>query len=387
MGRFNDFNDNFDNREKDVALTDAMKRMVMASCNVRQVLESWGVQPVLKGNQWNGYCPDHVLHDGHKQHAPKWSMNAETGDCTCFTSAKHSNFIYVAKRLYQFSTIEETIEKLTNGAELVMPPPDFVVVNSNSDSVEEKRIEQLGKSIQNLKTIMSHRQMTAECLNYFANDGIERKTLDALGICAVTEGHYAGRAIIPFLDEQYEPCGFVAVNYMGKDWQVDRKYRELVKINDSVTRGQVEKQYKKTIYCNGFLSRHHLYGWYEALNGVRNPNEIVLVEGERDAIKLLQEGIMCVSIHGTSLKEEQRVMLKKMNPLVLYLGFDMDKAGAIANNKAYDCLCKELNEVYSLNFPNAQDGSIQDPKKFNGKEIQLFMQSAKNNGVSFREIR
>jgi len=388
MGRFNEFNDKFDQEQQgqqDIELTESVKRMVMSTCNVRQILESWGVQPTLRNNQWNGYCPDHVLHDGHRQHLPKWSMNAETGDCTCFTSGKHSNFVYVAKRLYKFDTIEETIEKLTNGAELTLPPPEFVIVQSNSDDAEERRIEQLDKSIENLKSIMSHRKMTDKCLEYFANDGIRKETLDALGVCAIESGYYAGRAIIPFLNENYEPCGFVAVNYMGKQWQVERKYNQLKKLDSSITIEEVERQYKKTIYCNGFLSRNHLYGYYEALDGIQNPDELVLVEGERDAMKLLQEGIMCVSIHGTSLKDEQRVMLKKINPTSLYLGFDMDKAGFVASDKAYNALFGEMQQIYVLNFPRDENGNARDPKRFCGSEMLALMKYAMKNNVSVKE--
>ena len=99
--------DNF----SDIELTDEIKRMVMSSCDVRGILESWNVRPVLiHGNQWKGYCPDHFIHDGHAQHLPKWFMSAETGDCMCFTSSKASNFIYVAKRMWRLNTIEETIK-------------------------------------------------------------------------------------------------------------------------------------------------------------------------------------------------------------------------------------------------------------------------------------
>ena len=43
----------------DIELTEELKRMVMSSCDVRSILESWGVHPILiHGNQWKGYCPD-----------------------------------------------------------------------------------------------------------------------------------------------------------------------------------------------------------------------------------------------------------------------------------------------------------------------------------------
>ena len=114
---------------------------------------------------------------------------------------------------------------------------------------------------------------------------------------------------------------------MGKEWWVKKQYDKMKKIDPDMTIESIEKNYRKTLYCPGFSSRNHLYGLYEVLNGDPNISDLVIVEGERDAMKLLQEGVDCVSVHGTSLKDEQKIMIKKLNPSHLYLGFDMDKPG------------------------------------------------------------
>lgn len=363
----------------DIELTDELKRMVMASCDVRGILESWNVRPMLiHGNQWKGYCPDHFLHDGHAQHLPKWFMSAENGDCMCFTSGKASNFVYVAKRMYRLPTIEETIKKLTNGEALVLPKPDFVMDESVEDSreeLEEKRKEELAKGIAMMQRLLSHGHVSDKCLEYFANDGITKDTVDFLGICSIEHGYLEGRAMIPFINSEHEICGYIAVNYMGEDWWVRRNYDKMHKIDSSVTEESVRRSYRKTLYCPGFQSRNHLYGQYEVLNGGDNLDELVIVEGERDAIKLLQEGINCVSIHGTSLKPEQKVMLKKMNPNRLFLGFDMDAAGCAATEKAVDALYGEIDNVDVVNFPDGKD-----PKKFKRDELLHFIEEAKESG-------
>lgn len=373
-------------QHEDVELTDELKRMVMASCDVRGILESWNVRPVLiRGNQWKGYCPDHFLHDGHAQHLPKWFMKAENGDCMCFTSGKASNFVYIAKRMYRLPTIEETIKKLTNGEALKLPKPDFILdetVESNREAIEIKRQEELEKGIAMMKRLLSRGHVSDECLAYFANDGITKDTVDFLGICSIEHGYLEGRAMIPFINSEHEICGYIAVNYMGEDWWVKRNYDKMHKVDSSVTEDAVRKSYRKTLYCPGFQSRNHLYGQYEVLNGGNDLDSLVLVEGERDAIKLLQEGIDCVSIHGTSLKPEQKTMLKKMNPKELYLGFDMDVAGCVATAKAVDALFGEIENIDVLNFPDGKD-----PKKFNREQLLKIMDEAYNAGNANYDAR
>ena len=89
-------------------------------------------------------------------------------------------------------------------------------------------------------------------------------------------------------------------------------------------------------------------------------------------IKMIQEGIPCVSVHGTIVKNEQIAMLRKMNPDITYLGFDMDDAGREACEKAYNQLSGELNRIYTLNFPDGKD-----PKKFNGQEMRKILDNSK----------
>lgn len=372
------------NTQLDIVLTEDIKRMVMNSCDVRSILESWDVHPVLvHGKQWKGYCPDHYLHDGHRQHLPKWFMSAENGDSMCFTSSKASNFIYIAKRMYKLSTLEETIKVLTNGEKLILPPPDFIV-NQEEEEIhikdeEEKEKERL-KGVNMVNRLLNNRHISDECLAYFNNDGITKDTLDFLGVCSIENGYLEGRAIIPFLDEKRQITGYVAVNYMGKEWWVKKQYDKMKKIDPDMTIESIEKNYRKTLYCPGFSSRNHLYGLYEVLNGDPNISDLVIVEGERDAMKLLQEGVDCVSVHGTSLKDEQKIMIKKLNPLRLYLGFDMDKPGDQAVLKAYNALVSQVEDVYVLNFKDDKD-----PKKFNGDEIKDLMKYTFNNKIRERK--
>jgi len=372
--------------ENDIELTDALKRSIMSSIDVASILESWNVQPVLRNNQWNGYCPDHFIHAGRISHAPKWTMNADTGDTTCFTGSFFSNIVYIAKRLYNLNNIKEAIDKLTNGGGVPYIPPDFILEEKRKERNEldeKKQEEKRITCIKKINRILLNKHINVDCLNYFHKSGITDETLDFLCVSSVEDGYYAGRAIIPFVNENREISGYVAVNYMGKEWMIERNINKWCKLNGESKREEAKeyftKNYRKTLYCPGFKTRDHLYGYYEVLNGERNLDRLVVVEGERDAMKLLQEGINCVSIHGTILKEEQRILIKKINPEKLFLGFDMDDAGNKATQTAFEKLSGEIEQCYVLNFPENKD-----PKEFNKNELENILNYAEKNKTQSR---
>ena len=379
-------NEHYQNTKKyqdDIVLTDEIKRAVMSKVDVKAILESWGVHPVYRNGQWNGYCPTHFIHDGHRQHAPKWSMSAETGDSTCFTSNKHENFIWIAKKLYRLDTLKETIDKLLGDNVLEIPMFGYVVEENNDFEKEQEELEKKRqKTLENQLNWLSEQihvgRVSDECMEYFSRDGITKETLDFFNITSIENGwwKYQGRAIIPFFKSQQELCGYIAVSYRSKEWQCENMANIAFRADNSHTLdeyyAEAWNKYKKVWYCPGFTSRNHLFGRYEAMGNFTRWDELMIVEGERDCIKMLQEGIPCVSVHGTIVKNEQIAMLRKMNPDITYLGFDMDDAGREACKKAYRQLSGELNRIFTLNFPDGKD-----PKKFNGQEIRKILDNSK----------
>lgn len=368
------------------ALTEEVKRAVVASIDVNGILQSWNVNPTLKDDQWWGYCPDHFIHAGRVSHAPKWTMNAETGDTFCFTGNFSSNIIYIAKRLYQLQTVDDAIDALTKGAGVPYIPPAFITesrLNENREEEEQKRKERLEKNLTAAMRVLSKPSLSDDCLQFFANDGITADTLKFLGVTSIEKGFYAGRAIIPFINEKRELCGFVAVNYMGKEWMVKNSVDKWCKLNGKKNIEEAieyfQKKYRKTLYCPGFSAAEHIYGFYEVLNGKTDLDSLMLVEGERDALKMLQEGIDCVSLHGTFIKNEQRIAIKKINPKKLLFGYDMDDAGNKATADAIKKFKGEVEQYFVLNFPEGKD-----PKKFTGEQMNEIIKNTIENRIVSR---
>jgi hypothetical protein len=119
------------------------------------------------------------------------------------------------------------------------------VINENArNNDEQKKQEELNKGIEMVNTLLKRRCLSDECIEYFANDGIKKDTLDFLGICSMEHGYLEGRAIIPFLNENREICGYIAVNYKGKEWWVKKNYDKMHKIDSQVKIETIEKSYK-----------------------------------------------------------------------------------------------------------------------------------------------
>lgn len=376
------------NRESDTTLNDDTKLAVMSSIDVRGVLERWGIEPELRGNQWIGRCPDHHIHAGRISNQRKWTMNADTGDTFCFTGNFGSNIVYIARRLYNLQSIDETIDHLTSGVGIPYIPPAFIINQqavSSQEEREQERLERLHKNLSSMRQILSRPRLNDACLAYFAKDAITKDTLEFLCVSSIERGFYDGRAVIPFLDAKRALCGFVAVDYMGKEWTVRSNVDRMCRINgrDNIKEfiKYCDKNYRKVLHCPGFKAAEHIYGYYEVLNGRTGLDELVVVEGERDAIKLLQEGINAVSLHGTFVKDEQRNMIKQINPDTLFLGFDMDEAGNDATEKAVRKFAGEVENCLVLNFPGGKD-----PKKFNYAELRQIIDVAVRHNVKSREI-
>jgi len=377
-------------QEKDRPVSRRMLQTLMDNIDFETTLMRLGIsaKPCNNNGEYCGYCPDHEMFKGVAPSDPKWYINAHTGLTYCQTESRGSNLIEIAKRLLGVSTNQEAFEKLLDGK-----PIEIKFVPKVSKEPEEKELpnqEKLKQSLEEVEPIFEKGIVSKECVEYFARDGITLDTINKYGITSCNYGRYKNRALVPFLDKNLDLVGYIAIDLLGKERWAEEHAKYHMGIDSSKTFEELYplflKKYKKTLYAPGFLSRQHLYGFYENLSFLETKHDyLVLVEGERDALKLIQEGIPCVSVHGTYIKEEQRLLLKTSGVLgqikELFLGFDMDKAGDEATVKAKEIFSKEIDEdkIYVLNFPEGKD-----PKKFCREELLAIIQNSRENNIHSR---
>lgn len=339
-------------------------------------------------DEYRGFCPDHGMFRGVPPSDPRWYVNSRSGLCYCQTEQRGSNLLEVARRLLGLETCREALEKLLDGRPVevrFVPRP-----TERPKPAEPPDREKLRQALAEVRPFFDNGTISPACAAYFERDGIRYDTLRKFGIVSCECGKYRNRALIPFRDRNREPAGFVAVDYLGREeWAKQHaRYRAAAGSADSfdmLYRFFLGK-YRKALYAPGFASRRHLYGFYEEPELLKYPpSGLVLVEGERDVLKLMQEGIPCVGVHGACIKAEQRLLLKESGVLPrlkkLFLGFDMDEAGNAATQAAYEMFSREMDSdrIIVLNFPDGKD-----PKKFRRQELLAIMRNAGERHIHSR---
>lgn len=356
---------------------------LMNQIDLQMTLKSLGVQTKrTRSGVLLGFCPDHYLYCGRTPDKPKCYF-FENGKTFCQTERRTSNIVSIAKNILGLQTQREALQKLLNGKQLIIVNQPKFAKQKKKQQDEQKKIQK-GKLLQRIKKILTQKSMPKEFLQYFAKDGITRQTLQRFNIYACEQGFYKNRAIIPFLNEKGQIIGFNAVDYLGKDKWIEENIKKFVCVNgqknltDQV-RKQIQKRYKKVMFCPGFSSGNHLYGYYENKSYLKGVDYLVLVQGERDCLKLMQQGIPCVALHGINLSKQQVLMIEKISNKEVFLGFDMDQAGNLGCKNAYVELNDKIDQVYVLNFDQGKD-----PKKFISSELLSFIQESRSGKIRSR---
>lgn len=356
---------------------------LMMQIDLPSLMDRLGIRylPNPKDGVYCGYCPDHHLRKGSEPDKPKWYISSFTGKTFCHTEGHVSNIVDIVRNLTGVEDLDVALDNILNGSEFRrISSLERRVTNvgsassRNEERLMKKRIT-LEESIKKMESFFNRLHRPSELYDYFAKDGITAETIDRFGIFYCDSEYYEGRAVIPFLNSSLDVCGFVAVDIFGKEAWIKRQCERYESIYGGIANDdfleQCDKRYRKALYAPGFSSDSHLYGLYEGGGVGSGVDYVLLVEGERDCLKMLQEGIPCLSIHGTHVSVNKAIKLKSFNVPII-LGFDMDEAGRQAQSKAGQFLINspyDIEEVFSVDFPDGKD-----PKKFSGSEMHKILE-------------
>ena len=104
-----------------------------------------------------------------------------------------------------------------------------------------------------------------------------------------------------------------------------------------------------------------------------NKDYLVLVEGPRDALKLLQNEVPALSILGSAWSEYKQDIVLSLEPKIVIIATDPDKAGNKARKKIRDGLSNNVDKIIHKRF---NEGS--DPADMSCKDIKLMKQKIEN---------
>ncbi len=159
---------------------------------------------------------------------------------------------------------------------------------------------------------------------YYIDRGFRAETLDEfdVGFCSEKNRPMSGRVVVPIYDEGY--------NYIGC---VGRS------INDHMS--------PKWLHSKGFR-KSSLYGLNVAAAHIQKSQTAVLVEGQGDVWRMHEGGIKnCVGIFGSSINDDQLLLLERSGALNIVILTDSDEAG----DKACDQIVKKCGRRFNYYRP------------------------------------
>lgn len=156
-----------------------------------------------------------------------------------------------------------------------------------------------------------------------------------LGLLRNNTPLFSGRIVFPITDQLGQPIGFSG-----------RKLQE----------SQYGPKYINTPETILFKKSNVLYGLDRSRKRIAKEKKALIVEGQIDALRLIQEGFtFTVAGQGTAFTEGQVKLLVDLGVETVYLGMDGDTAGREAAVKIGNMFQKEGIEVFVLRFAEAED--------------------------------
>ncbi len=142
------------------------------------------------------------------------------------------------------------------------------------------------------------------------------------------------------------------------------------RVMDKTSKGGTEMKYVNTPETILYHKRENLFGLHQANKHIREQDEIILVEGEFDAILAHQHGYkQTVAIKGSALTRDHLRLIKRLSKRITF-SLDMDKAGQEAIKRSIEEAEKFDFQMHVINLSGGKDPA--DIFKNNPKEFDKF---------------
>ena len=297
------------------------------SVNIVDIIKDY-IPLTNKGKNFFGVCPF------HEDHAPSMSVSSDKQIYRCFSCGAAGNVFTFVKEYENVSFLEAvsivakkagipftyTENKVSNISEsnqnlikILTDASKFYQNNLNSKDGEKalNYLRERNFKIEDIKEFEFGLALQNNNLyNFLHKKGYSDKDIENTSLIS-TEKHihdvFINRVMIPIHDLEGRVVGFTGRLYEKSD---NPKYINS-KESDVFKKGKI------------------LFNYHRAKNHVRNNHELIIVEGNMDALKLYAAGIKnVIALMGTALTTDQVDAIKKMRAKVILM-MDNDSAGKL----------------------------------------------------------
>ena len=332
-------------------ISDSLIENIRNKTNIVDVISSY-IPLNQKGKNFFGVCPF------HNDHSPSMSVSSEKQIYKCFSCGASGNvFTFVSE--YEGISFYEAVKQLANKVGIEID------INSKSVSKNEEYYEIMNlankfyqnnlmtKDGTNAREYLKNRNITGDIIkefniglsiqdNYMLTNLLNKKNINnnvlvKLGLTNKDGINYydvfKNRIMFPLEDLNGNIVGFSGRIYDGSN---TNKY-----LNTKET----------FLFKKGEL----LFNYHRAKNEIRLKNEVIIVEGFMDAIRVYQSGIKnVIALMGTSLTNDHINFIKKLRCKVI-LCLDNDNAGNDATYNVGKELTNNKIETFIIRLEHYKD--------------------------------
>ena len=298
-------------------VTDNEIEQIRKSANIIDIISSY-IPLTQKGKNYFGVCPF------HEDHSPSMSVSEEKQIYKCFSCGAAGNvFTFVSE--YENVKFLEAVKIVADKCGI----PFHGTITKERPKVNKEEYE-----------IMSL------ALKFYQNNLLKKRALDETVIKEFDLGLALGGNVSLnklLLSKKYSTDTLIKLGLVNEhDGYINDifKYRVMFPIHDLDGNvvgftGRIYENNDQAKYINSkesviFKKGQILFNYHRAKSEIKRKKEVILVEGNMDAIRMYSSGIKNVlALMGTSLTKEQVSIIKSLRANIILM-FDNDNAGEIA---------------------------------------------------------
>ncbi len=297
--------------------------------NIVDIISSY-VPLTQKGKNYFGVCPF------HEDHSPSMSVSSEKQIYKCFSCGAAGNVFTFVKEIENISFIE---------AVKIVAEKSGLIFNSYIKEDKKPKNNQEEYEIMSFALKFYQNNLnTKEGLKakeYLKNRSLKESVIKDFDLGLALGKDYALNKLL--LNKKYKIDTLLNLGLINRNGEYINdvfNYRIIFPIHDLEGNpigftGRIYEKNDQAKYINSkesaiFKKGQILFNYHRAKSEIKKQKEVIIVEGNMDAIRLYSEGIKnVVALMGTSLTKDQVNILKSLRSSVILM-LDNDNAGETA---------------------------------------------------------
>ena len=308
-----------------------------------------------RGRNYVGLCPF------HDEKTPSFSVSPEKQICHCFGCKKGGNVFQFLMEIENIS-FAESVKRLGK--------PLGVDISANESRVDDDDMQfiKMHEHVSDLfHHILMHTNEGSTALNYLLERGFSSELLkrEKIGL-APKMSTFTKNAILEkgFTEEAAYSAGLLSRNETNFSYYDRFVNRIMIPIKNhqnyivgftARSLDGSEPKYLNTPETKVFQKRHLMFNLSDARKSIRSQDEIILMEGHLDVLKVKSLNIEnIVGLMGTALSDENINLLNRLASNVTLM-FDGDGAGQRATVEIGETLLKHGLNTFVIQLPGGMD--------------------------------